>query len=67
MLQVQQAIENADDTEKEGLLSLQSDIQELIELTQESLPTLDNVKSDSSNSNENSKNSLDDEYDLFKV
>lgn len=57
-----------DDTERESLLSLQSDLQQLIQLTKENLEAL--VSKDSKQveiqTNE-SKGELDEEYALFMV
>jgi hypothetical protein len=48
------------------LLGLQSDLEELIQLTEENVESTD-VEEESSNLNEEPKTHLDDEYDLFKV
>jgi hypothetical protein len=49
------------------LLGLQSDLEELIQLTEENVESTDDVEEESSNLNEEPKTHLDDEYDLFKV
>lgn len=62
-----------DDQERESLIALQSELKELIQLTQESLDTLV-VKENASNSEKTpavaevvEKTELDDEYALFMV
>lgn len=68
LFQVQQALLSADGSDRNDLLSLQSDLQELIQLTKESVQGSEDVTAHgSTNSNQGSKNDLDDEYDLFKV
>ena len=57
--------------DKDNLLSLQSDIRELINLTKESLENLEEVKNSKNEnsrfSNERNEDPLDREYALFKV
>ncbi|KAM3966472.1 zinc finger CCCH-type with G patch domain-containing protein-like [Aphomia sociella] len=55
-----------DDTERESLVALQSELQQLIQLTQESLDTILPKNSNAAETNQNNeKNDLDDEYALF--
>ena len=65
-MQVQQALANASGPERDGLLSLQSDIKELIQLTKESLAESQETTSELTSS-ERPTNTIDDQYDLFKV
>lgn len=51
--------------DRDNLLSLQSDIQELINLTKENLESLEKEENDDSTNEENDP--LDREYALFKV
>lgn len=68
MFQVQQALLSADESNRDDLLSLQSDLRELIQLTKESFQGVEDLTTQvSANSNQNSKSDLDNEYDLFKV
>ncbi|OXU26919.1 hypothetical protein TSAR_000362 [Trichomalopsis sarcophagae] len=68
LFQVQQALQSADESNRNDLLSLQSDLKEIIILTKESIQGAEDVSAQgSTNSNKNSKSDLDDEYDLFKA
>lgn len=62
---VNRTLETADDNERESLISLQSDLQQLIQLTKENLEAL--LPKDATTSKVESKDELDDEYALFKV
>lgn len=70
---VSQAIETtADDNERESLLALQSELKELIKLTQESLDALTSKESEIPqsqpiNTPRDDKTALDVEYSLFMV
>lgn len=54
-----------DDNERESILSLQSDLQQLIQLTKENLDAL--LPKESTSSDTQNKDELDDEYALFQV
>lgn len=55
--------------DRDNLLSLKTDIEELISLTEESLQNLegDNTEDKNENSNDNTDDLLEKEYALFKV
>ncbi|XP_014223164.1 zinc finger CCCH-type with G patch domain-containing protein [Trichogramma pretiosum] len=67
LLQVEQALVNATGQERESLLSLQSDLNEIIQLAYETNDGSDDDISEATNSTNKPNNSLDDEYDLFKA
>lgn len=56
-----------DDSEREALLTLQTDLQQLIQLTKESLETFAAKDVASTTSESQTKDDLDDEYALFKA
>lgn len=68
---VSEALKTAKDEERDSLLALQSELKELIQLTEESLETVSTTEAaDASRKDEGLKeeqNELDDEYALFMV
>lgn len=56
-----------DDAEKESILTLQSDLQQLIQLTKENLDAMTKASQNVDSEPSESKNELDDEYALFMV
>ncbi|XP_014206891.1 zinc finger CCCH-type with G patch domain-containing protein [Copidosoma floridanum] len=67
LMQVQEALKTASSSERQGLISLQSDLKELIKLTKENFEGDEDSQQEQTNSNAESKSTLDDEYDLFKA
>lgn len=66
---VKQALETMQETtsERESLLALQSELEELIKLTRESLDVQKSKTDEPKPDNDNNSNELDDEYALFMV
>lgn len=65
---VSEALKTAKDEERESLLALQSELQELIQLTEESLDTVSTTGASSKVEGlKEEQNELDDEYALFMV
>lgn len=65
---VKQALETTQETsERESLLALQSELEELIKLTRESLDVQKSKTEEPKPDNDNNSNELDDEYALFMV
>lgn len=68
---VSEALKTAKDEERESLLALQSELQELIQLTEESLDTVSTTEAAGASSEveglKEEQNELDDEYALFMV
>lgn len=65
---VKQALETTQETsERESLLALQSELEELIKLTRESLDVQKSKTDEPKPDNDNNSNGLDDEYALFMV
>lgn len=68
---VGEALKTAKDEERESLLALQSELQELIQLTEESLDTVSATEAAGASSQvegvKEEQSELDDEYALFMV
>ncbi|XP_058802705.1 zinc finger CCCH-type with G patch domain-containing protein [Phymastichus coffea] len=64
LLQVQQALAVANGSNRNDLMSLESDLNEIIQLSKESLGESENASCSSKNE---SRNCIDDEYNLFKA
>lgn len=68
---VSEALNTAKDEERESLLALQSELQELIQLTEESLATVSTTEAAGApikvEGLKEEQNELDDEYALFMV
>lgn len=69
MLVVKQSLEvSSDPEERQSLLELQSELQQLIALTQESIDVQSQpLSTEEAQENTDTKNELDDEYTLFMV